>query len=201
MNYAATISNDDLNAMPVATFAGRILVVDDPEGMSQAETILKGEQLLGIDTETRPAFTKGLVYQMALLQVSTADTAILFRLQQQPLSPAIKQIMENARVKKIGAALRDDIKGIQKSQGRFKAAGFIDLQNIIGQWGVEDKSVKKMSGIVLGFKVSKAQRLSNWEAKTLTHAQQQYAAIDAWICREIYVHLNKNLPTPQHKVE
>lgn len=184
--YSANISNDELNALPLAEFRGRILVVDDAESMVEAEGVLVGQALLGVDTETRPSFKKGVVHKMALLQVSTMDVAVLFRLNKVDLSDKIKTVMENESVKKIGAALKDDLRGLQSSQGAMKVKGFIDLQSEIGKWGIEDKSVKKMAGIVVGVKVSKAQRLSNWEANSLTVAQQQYAAIDAWICLLIY---------------
>lgn len=193
--FEPTISNEAASALEVQGFVGRIVVVDSPETMTEAYEILRGERVLGIDTETRPAFQKGVVYPLALLQVATPDTALLFRVQKEPLSKEVISIMEDRRVLKIGAALRDDIKALQKLHS-FVPGSFVDLQNIINEWGVEEKSVRKMAAIVLGFKVSKAQRLSNWEAVRLTDAQQNYAAMDAWACLEIYRVLQK---TPKIK--
>lgn len=193
--FEATISNEAASALEVKGFRGRILVVDSPETMVEAYSIMKGERVLGVDTETRPAFQKGVFYPLALLQVSTHDTALLFRVQREPLSKEVISVMEDRRVLKIGAALRDDIKALQ-TLCPFVPNGFVDLQNIINEWGVEEKSVRKMAAIVLGFKVSKAQRLSNWEATRLTDAQQNYAAMDAWACLEIYRVLQK---TPKVK--
>lgn len=192
MNYKSSISNEELNLLPPPNFGGRILIVDSAESMVEAEKILEGELVLGVDTETRPSFSKGVSYKMALLQVSTRDVALLFRLHKQELSSKVKAILCDENVKKIGAALRDDLRGLQGSQGKMQVNGFVDLQSEIGAWGIEDKSVKKMAGIVLGVRVSKAQRLSNWEANVLTPAQQLYAAIDAWVCLEIYLDLMKN---------
>lgn len=189
--FPATITNEELDTLPTPPFQGRILVVDDAQSMAKAEQALQGQTLLGFDTETRPAFRKGVVYQMALLQISTADTALLFRLQAAQLSPAIIQMLSDDKVLKIGAAIHDDIKGLQK-MARFTPRGFVDLQKIVEQWGIDDKSVKKMAGIVLHIKVSKAQRLSNWEAARLTPAQQDYAAMDAWVCRQIYSKLKND---------
>lgn len=186
--FQTTISNQDASALETVGFQGRIVVVDTPQTMHEAEQILLGESLLGVDTETRPAFTKGVSYPLALLQVSTQTTAILFRVQRAPLSDQIIKILEDSRVLKIGAALHDDIKALRHISP-FNPAGFIDLQSIIHQWGVQEKSVRKMAAIVLGFKVSKAQRLSNWEAVRLTDAQQNYAAMDAWACLAIYKRL------------
>lgn len=194
MQFVNTISNEQINELPVCVFGGSIVVVDTPETMAQAESVLSGESILGLDTETRPAFTKGLTYKMALLQVSTADTAFLFRLHAIELSEGIRKILQDDKVLKIGAALRDDIRGLERSQGRMKMKGFIDLQGIVERWGIAEKSVKKMAAVVCGVKVSKAQRLSNWEARSLTESQKQYAAVDAWICREIFIKLNDNKP-------
>lgn len=187
--FAATVTNEEINQLPVVHFTGKVIVVDSAQKMEQAEQALKNAQIIGFDTETRPAFQKGLMYKMSLLQLSTEDTAILFRLHLVELSPAIVDILQSDKVLKIGAAIRDDIKGLQKIK-KHKPAGFVDLQSIVGKWGIEGVSVKKMAAIVLGVKVSKAQRLSNWEAGQLTPAQIDYAAIDAWVCREIYVKLH-----------
>lgn len=187
--FAATVTNEEINQLPVVHFTGKVIVVDSAQKMEQAEQALKNARIIGFDTETRPAFQKGLMYKMSLLQLSTEDTAILFRLHLVELSPAIVDILQSDKVLKIGAAIRDDIKGLQKIK-KYKPAGFVDLQSIVGKWGIEGVSVKKMAAIVLGVKVSKAQRLSNWEAGQLTPAQIDYAAIDAWVCREIYVKLH-----------
>ncbi|MEG0466911.1 MAG: 3'-5' exonuclease [Mucinivorans sp.] len=189
--FEATISNEQASALEVSGFAGEIVVVDDDASMARAEELLAGEKLLGIDTETRPAFQKGTSYPLALLQVSTPEVSLLFRVQKVKLTPRIIAILQDKNVLKIGAALRDDIKALQKTQP-FTPAGFVDLQTIICRWGIEEKSVRKMAAIVLGFKVSKAQRLSNWEAVRLTTAQQAYAATDAWVCLRIYQVLKTN---------
>lgn len=188
--YNPTISSEEINLLPRKEFAGRILVVDSEQTMAQAVELLKGESVLGFDTETRPAFKKGLIYDMALVQLSTSDTAILIRLQKVEMPVELLRILESPDVIKVGAAIRDDIRGMQRMK-RFSAQGFVDLQGIVGEYGIQEISVRKMAALVLGIKVSKAQRLSNWEAVTLTEAQQDYAAMDAWVCREIYMKLMK----------
>lgn len=188
--YQATISNEEVIAMEVRGFEGEILVVDSAQTMLRAEGLLVGEPILGFDTETRPAFSKGQSYQLALLQLSTRSVAMLFRVQVFPLSSFVIEILQSRDVLKIGAAVPDDIKALNKI-APFSPAGFVDLQNIVGNWGIEQKSVRKMAAIVLGFKVSKAQRLSNWEVQSLTSAQADYAATDAWVCREIYCQLKQ----------
>lgn len=189
--YRPTITNDEINELPVARFPGRILVVDSEETMREAETVLAGQPLIGYDTESRPSFQKGLKYGMALVQLSTADTALLFRVKQIPLSEPILALLSSPEVIKVGAAIRDDIRGMRRV-AEFRPAGFVDLQSLVAQWGIEELSVKKMAAIVLGIKISKAQRLTNWEAVRLTEPQQDYAALDAWVCREIYLRLRQD---------
>lgn len=185
MSFESTITNEVIDSLPRKEFSGRIVVVDSEQAMDDMVEVLSHERLLGYDTETRPAFKKGVSYPMALLQLSTHDTAFLVRLQRVNMSAGLVEVLQSPDIIKVGAAIRDDIKGMQKLK-RFKPQGFIDLQQVVEQWGIQEKSVKKMAAIVLGIKVSKAQRLSNWEAISLTPPQQDYAAMDAWVCREIY---------------
>lgn len=189
MQYLPKITNEEVSALSTHHFKGEIVVVDSTESMLRAEEILSHESVIGFDTETRPSFTKGVHYNVSLLQLSTKKCALLFRLQLVPLSPKILEILANPSVLKIGAAIRDDIRILRAAQD-FTPGGFIDLQTIIGKWGIEELSVRKMAAIVLAIRVSKAQRLSNWEATTLTPSQREYAAMDAWVCREIYQCLN-----------
>ena len=198
--YQPTITNDEINLMPVAHFPGRVIVVDSEETMREAEAVLQGQTLVGYDTETRPSFQKGLKYGMALVQISTADTALLFRVKQVPLSESIRAMLSSPEVIKVGAAIRDDIRGMHQV-AEFQPAGFVDLQALVKRWGIEELSVKKMAAIVLGVKVSKAQRLTNWEAVRLTEPQQDYAALDAWVCREIYLRLRAENPALMDEAE
>lgn len=190
MGYNAKISNEEVAALDLMGFQGKIVVVDSAETMSYAEEVLKAAPLLGFDTETRPAFTRNTHHSLSLLQLSTDNCALLFRVKECPLSPKIIAVLENPDVLKIGAAIRDDIRALA-AVAPFTSAGFIDLQSTIEQWGVEEKSVRKMAAIVLGIRVSKAQRLSNWDSTKLTIAQRDYAAMDAWVCREIFTILSE----------
>ena len=64
--------------------------------------------------------------------------------------------------------------------------GFIDLQEYVKYFHISDISLQKIYAIIFGERISKTQRLTNWEAPTLTEAQQTYAAIDAWACLRLY---------------
>ena len=185
MAFVAHISNDDVAALEAVHFDGRIEVVETPDALAKACQILSKEVIIGFDTETRPSFQAGVTNKVALLQLSTEKQSFLIRINKLPLTREIIAILSSEKIIKIGADVRNDILALNKLR-KFTPRGFIDLQNEVGKYGIEDKSLRKISGIVLGKKVSKAQRLSNWAAKQLTPQQQMYAATDAWVCIEIY---------------
>lgn len=184
------ISNDDVSALPMCRFGGRVEVIDNIDDVNRACDYLISQSAIGFDTETRPSFKAGVSNKVALLQLSSHEYCFLFRLSKMRLDKAIIKVLESRKIAKVGAAIRDDLRALQTLR-HFKPDGFVDLQTYAAGWGIEEKSVRKMAGIVLGHKVSKAQRLSNWEASELTSAQISYAATDAWVCLEIYDRLNK----------
>jgi ribonuclease D len=190
MEFAESISVEEIEQLELASFDGPIIVVDQiNEDYAEAVDYLSSQSVLGFDTETKPCFQANQPRnKMALLQLSGPDKAYLFRLHAVGLPKPVAAILANPDITKVGAAVKDDIRGLQKYL-KFTAKNFVDLQ-IIGQdYGIKDKSVKKMAAIIMGVKVSKAQQLSNWEAPVLTGPQLKYAAIDAWICREMYLKL------------
>lgn len=183
--FQANIASDVLTTLPRAVFGGEISVVETKEQAIAACKELARHSVIGFDTETRPSFKYGVTFSVALLQLSTPDHAFLFRLSKMPLYRCILQILENKHIKKVGVATRDDIKAIARLR-RFRAAGFLELQSIVGKYGITELSLRKMAAITLGINVSKAQRLSNWDASSYTPAQCLYAATDAWVCLQIY---------------
>ncbi len=186
-HFIENISPEEIDALPLASFPGEITVIDsESEDFSRALRYLKKQRILGFDTETKPCFTPHTPHPgVALLQLSGGGRAFLFRVKTLGMKRALCNILANPHIVKVGAATTDDVRGLQR-YARFKPESFVDLQKIVPEWGIRDKSVKKMAAIILGVKVSKTQQLSNWEAETLSEAQQKYAATDAWICREMY---------------
>ncbi len=188
--FKSSISPEELEALPLSAFPGDIHVIDKP-GLAflKAVDYLRRQTVIGFDTETRPVFSPGQHQNpVALLQLSGPDHAFLFRINKMGLRERVCKILADPGILKIGAATHDDIRGLQRRRP-FSAAGFVDLQKIVCDWGITDKSVKKMAGIIMGCRISKVQQLSNWEAPTLSPTQQKYAATDAWICREMYLKL------------
>lgn len=183
--YQPTISKEEVAALPSVTFGGEIVVVDTPEKLAEACDYLMGQPVLGFDTESRPSFKKGIVNKIALLQLSAGDKCFLFRLCRIKFDKAILKILENKNIIKIGLSVDGDMRELSTLRP-FRPKGFVDLQKIVGEYGIEDLSLLKITGIVLGRRISKAQRLSNWESVQLTDAQKVYAATDAWVCTEIY---------------
>lgn len=189
--FKPTITPEEIEALPLGCFPGEIHVIDAPgHEYRMAIAYLMRQRMIGFDTETRPTFSPGQRNNgVALLQLSGPRKAYLFRVQTLGLRKGLRHILSSKRILKIGAASHDDVRGLQKIEP-FEENGFVDLQKIVVQWGIEDKSVKKMAANILGLKISKSQQLSNWEAAQLSDAQVKYAATDAWVCREMYIRLN-----------
>ena len=151
----------------------------------RAVNYLLTQPILGVDTETRPAFKRGEYHQVSLLQVSSKDVCFLFRLNMIGLTPAIKKLLECTEVPMIGLSWHDDLLALKK-RGEFVPGHFIDLQNLVGQIGIEDLSLQKLYANIFRMKISKRQRLTNWDADVLSEKQKIYAATDAWACIQLY---------------
>ena len=197
-NFINKISNEQTALLPAIEFRGKILLVEQERDIAEACKQLAQQPQIGFDTETRPSFRPGVTFRVSLLQLSTPTICYLFRLNKIPLAKPILQLLENKEVLKIGADVAGDLRSLSQIR-HFRDGGFVDLQTIAPQWGIEEKSLRKLSAIVLGQRVSKAQRLSNWEAATLTDKQQLYAATDAWVCTRIYEQLLRTPKKPIRK--
>lgn len=174
--------------LPRVLFEGRIVVVFSEAEAAKAVAYLLSQDILGVDTETRPSFRRGQIHKVALLQVSSHDVCFLFRLNMLGMSPSVKRLLEDTSVPKIGLSLRDDLHMLHML-GNFEAGNFIDLQDHVREIGVEDMSLQKLYANFFGQRVSKRERLTNWEADILTDKQKLYAATDAWTCIELYEEL------------
>lgn len=196
--FQITISPEEIGRLELASFPGEIHVIDSVgEDFDKAVSYLKRQRIIGFDTETRPTFSPDQHSNgTALLQLSGAGKAFLFRIYLMGGIPRkLCDILANPTIVKVGAAIHDDVRGLQRFAG-FQPRNFVDLQKIVWEYGIRDKSVKKMTAIILGIKISKAQQLSNWEAERLSESQQRYAATDAWVCREMYLRLQKAPKAP-----
>lgn len=181
------ISKEIIATLPIESFPGRIVVVDNEAQTTEATEWLRHEKIIGFDTETRPTFKKGQSNHVALMQLSTHDTCYLFRLNRIGFAQPLKRLLEDDHLLKVGISLKDDFCMLGRlNNGQFTPRNFIELQKFVKPYGIEDQSLQKIYAIVIGKKISKGQRLSNWEADHLTESQQLYAATDAWSCIKIY---------------
>lgn len=195
--FKISIDSGEIEKMPLGSFPGEIHVIRNAGvDFIRAITYLSRQKVIGFDTETRPVFEPGKPHHhVALLQLSGAEHAFLFKVNEIGMKKMLCKLLSNPKILKIGAACHDDVRGLQY-YSKFDAKGFIDLQKIVWEWGIKDKSVKKMAAIIMGCKISKTQQLSNWEAEEFTQAQKMYAATDAWICREMYLKLKESPKNP-----
>ncbi|MDD3789343.1 MAG: 3'-5' exonuclease domain-containing protein 2 [Petrimonas sp.] len=185
-----TITKEQVNELPLEVFEGKIIVIDHQDRVKKAVSRLMQADVIGFDTETRPSFKRGEIHKVALMQLSTEDECFLFRLNRIGYPDELDDIICNPGIKKIGLSLRDDFAAIRKRSEKAPL-NFVDLQSFVDKYDIDDNSLQKIYAILFGKKISKNQRLSNWEANRLTEAQQMYAAIDAWACVRIYKFLKQ----------
>lgn len=186
--YEINISKEALSQMPVITYPAEISLIDSAAGVHAALRALAKEKIVGFDTETRPSFRKGCVHKVALMQISTMERCFLFRLNKIGICQQLKDFLENPDIIKVGLSVHDDFTVLRRS-GEIDPQGFIDLQTYVKGFEITDISLQKIFGIVFGERISKTQRLTNWEADELTPAQQAYAALDAWACLKLYLYM------------
>ena len=195
--FLESITPQEIQGLEYASFPGKIYVIDSVGAeFNRAIAYLRSQKVIGFDTETRPSFTAFQPrYDVSLLQLSGKEKAFLFRINKIGMHRRLCNLLSDKRIVKVGAAIHDDIRGLQKHR-EFVPGSFVDLQKIVWEWGIRDKSVKKMAAIILGVRISKTQQLSNWEAESLSESQCKYAATDAWVCREMYKKLLNSEKNP-----
>ena len=189
--FNSTIEKSEVAKYPTAQFEGRIITIDTAEEAERAARALLKESILGLDTETRPAFRKGVHYHVSLLQLSTADTCFLFRLCRTGLTDTLIELLESTNIKKIGVSLHDDFNSL-KARRSFTPGSFVELQKYVSDFGIKEMSLQKIYAIIFEQRISKSQRLTNWDADVLTDRQKIYAATDAWACLNIYNYLQES---------
>ncbi|MGD9993924.1 MAG: 3'-5' exonuclease [Salinivirgaceae bacterium] len=180
-----SISKEELNVLPIQSFEGEIVVIDYARDLKKILPYLLKQKVLGFDTETKPTFAKGKKNQVALLQLATEKSAFLFRINKMGLPAELVEVLASPGITKVGVAINDDIKAL-RCLTNFKPGGFVEIQEKVKDFDIENFGLKKLSGLLLGFRISKAQQTSNWEAEQLTEAQLKYAATDAWVSLGIY---------------
>jgi len=190
--FQSEISKEQVAGLDLIQFEGPIHVIDSIESFEREIGNIAREPILGIDTETRPSFKKGTIYPTSLIQLSTLEQAWILRVNRIGYPRELLELLSDEDPLKVGVSLHDDLRRL-RSDFQFEPKGFLDLQQYVEAFRIEEKGLKKLSGIVLGRRISKSQQVSNWEADLLTEAQLRYAATDAWICLVIYNKLRASI--------
>ncbi len=186
--------------MPLAQFDGETIIVDQPQQVDEAVKYLQACSVLGIDTEARPSFTRGIHYPTALVQIADEHRCYLFRLNKIGMPASLAKLFSNRSICKVGLAFKDDLNGLRRLHD-FKPQNCVELQSLVGRYGILDLSLQKIFAIIFGKKISKSQQLTNWEVDTLTPEQARYAATDAWATLLIYEALLDSEPLPKREAE
>lgn len=198
--FANRITKEEVNALPVVGFEGEVVVIDRPDQVAEAVSYLKGQKVIGVDTEARPSFTRGVHYPTALVQIASRERCYLFRLTHVGMPEELCSIFADPKICKVGLAFRDDLNGLRRRR-QFVPRNCVDLQSLVGRWGIQDLGLQKIFAICFGQKISKAQQLTNWENSHLTPEQARYASTDAWATLEIYLLLQHTPPLPKEEAE
>ena len=194
-HFEHKFSKELIQWLPVVRFEGEVIIVDELSKVPDSVDYLSRQQYVGVDTESRPSFVRGIRYQTALLQMATEERCYLFRLSAIGLPQEVADIFANPNICKVGLAFKDDINGLRR-RCNFKPANCVDLQSIAGKYGILDMGLQKMFAICFGKKISKSQQLTNWENALLTPEQARYASTDAWATLLIYKELMETEPLP-----
>lgn len=187
--FRESIDREEMEQLPLYTYQGGVFVIENPEDADKEIEKLRIHSVLGFDTETRPAFHKGESHNVGLLQLATTEHVCLFRLNRCGFGLNLRRLLENPGILKIGVGIRDDLRCLRRT-GDFTPAGFVDMQEYAARFGIADKSFSKLMAIIFNVRISKRQRVSNWEAPKLTEAQIRYAATDAWGALKMYQRLS-----------
>lgn len=187
-NKKISITKEELGSLPTAHYTQGAIVIDSSDGLEEAVEHLYGASIIGFDTETRPSFRKGQSHSVSLLQLASPERCYLFRLKTLGMPPLLKGLLENPDKVKVGVSIRDDFHSLSKICD-LNPAGFVDLQQYVKLFGIADNSLSRIYAVLFGERISKGQRLTNWEAEHLTPAQINYAAFDAISCIRIYDYL------------
>ena len=198
--FALHIDKNTIQTLPLTSFEGEVIIVDLPEKVQEAVEYLSQFKILGVDTEARPSFKRGVHYPTALVQVATMERCYLFRLTHVGMPKELAQIFANPNICKVGLAFKDDLNGLRRRRD-FKPTNCIDLQSIVCKYGIMELGLQKIFAIIFGQKISKAQQLTNWENSHLTPEQAKYASTDAWATLKIYLELQKIKPLSKKEVE
>ena len=190
MPYSEKITKTFIQKLPIKQYEGEIKIIAEDKAVTLALDELYQESILGFDTESRPAFRKGETYPPSILQLSGATCVYLFQLQKIRDIKKLTTLLEDVAILKVGVAIRDDIKKLQQDTP-FSPAGFIELSDFTRKQGIVHTGLRNLTALFLNFRISKGAQITDWSKSELSKAQIRYATTDAWVSRELFLHLQK----------
>lgn len=199
-NFPHRIAKDLVHWMPLVAFDGETYVINTLDKVPAAMEYLNAQTEVGVDTETRPSFVRGQHFPVALVQIATEERCYLFQLNHIGMPEELAQFFANKQIRKIGLAFKDDLNGLRRRRN-FEPGNCLDVQKIVGEYGILDLGLQKIFAIVFGKKISKSQQLTNWENVVLTPEQARYASTDAWATLLIYKELMQTKKLPKKEAE
>ncbi len=188
--YRRKLTKDDINALPIVRYEGKIELVTEEDALERALADIKKQRVLGFDTETKPSFRKGSINAPSLIQMATEDTVYLFQLMWTPFSEAMADILADANIVKAGVSIIDDMRELQKLHP-FEPAGVVDLGNVARAHKLETQGLRNLAANFFDFRISKGPQCSNWSAQVLSERQVVYAATDAWVGRQVFLRMEE----------
>lgn len=186
MHFKKEITQEEINQLPLFRYHGQVELICQDEQIEPALEALKGEKILGFDTETRPAFKKGESYSPALLQLATSQKVFIFQLQKLNDLAPIMELLSSSKSKKVGVAIGDDLRKL-KEMHPFEPKACVEITTLSQNLEIKPNGLRALAGLLLNYRVSKGAQTSNWGNARLTKAQIIYAATDAWVSRELYL--------------
>jgi ribonuclease D len=183
--FRNNITKEEINDLDIKSYGGRITLVEERKHVKQCVDEIRKHNIIGFDTESKPNFSKNSNHKVSLIQLAIPGDVFLFRINKTGFTRELIHLFEDSELIKVGVSIHDDIKRLRALE-KFEPENFIELQEMSNEYGIESNSLRKLTAIILGFRISKSQQLSNWEASQLTENQMVYAATDAWVSLEIY---------------
>ena len=184
------LEKQEINALPLKAYGGEIFIINTLQDVKTSCSILQKENILGFDTETRPAFHKGEYYAPSTIQLAGEKSVYIFQLHQVGFCNPLKQLLSNRGVLKCGVAIGRDLSELNLLS-EFIPRGFVDLGELARKALVPHHGLRGLAAYFLHFRISKQAQISNWNIKTLKKKQIIYAATDAWLGRELYLKFKK----------
>jgi ribonuclease D len=184
--FRQCVTREEINCLPIRGYDGHVRLVRSDAAAQAAVEKLRKERILGFDTETKASFSRGVRNRPSLVQIAATDVVYIFRLHDVSGLGGLDPVFADPNILKVGVGMLYDVRQL-KEMHSFEEAGFLELEKLTDMAGIKNNSLRALTAIVLGFRMSKKEKKSDWSRARLTESQIRYAATDAWASREIFL--------------